>query len=61
MTEPAALKVASAELSSEQRGWLDAAWSRIDEGVLRQLAADMTSIASPTGEERALAESWRSA
>jgi acetylornithine deacetylase/succinyl-diaminopimelate desuccinylase-like protein len=56
MTAPDALKVASAELSPEQRRWLDAAWSGIDEDVLRRLAADMTSIPSPTGEERALAE-----
>jgi acetylornithine deacetylase/succinyl-diaminopimelate desuccinylase-like protein len=56
MTAPSVLEVAAAELSTEQRAWLEAAWARIDDEVLRTLAAEMTSIASPTGEERALAE-----
>jgi acetylornithine deacetylase/succinyl-diaminopimelate desuccinylase-like protein len=56
MTAPDVLKVASAELSAEQRAWLEAAWARVDANVLRTLAAEMTSIPSPTGEERALAE-----
>jgi acetylornithine deacetylase/succinyl-diaminopimelate desuccinylase-like protein len=56
MTDPPVLKVSSAELSAEQRGWLEGAWSQVDRQILRQLAADMTAIPSPTGEERTLAE-----
>ncbi|HXJ65748.1 MAG TPA: deacylase [Actinomycetota bacterium] len=56
MTAPSVLEVSAADLPTEQRSWLDAAWARVDETVLRTLAAEMTSIASPTGEERALAE-----
>jgi acetylornithine deacetylase/succinyl-diaminopimelate desuccinylase-like protein len=56
MTAPQVLKVASAELSEEHRAWLEAAWDAVDEDVLRRLAADMTGIPSPTGEERELAE-----
>jgi acetylornithine deacetylase/succinyl-diaminopimelate desuccinylase-like protein len=53
---PEALEVRAADLSIEQRKWLEAAWEAVDESVLRQLAANMTGIPSPTGEERALAE-----
>jgi acetylornithine deacetylase/succinyl-diaminopimelate desuccinylase-like protein len=55
MTAPEVLRVTPAELSAEQRKWLQAAWEAVDESILRQLAADMTGIPSPTGEERELA------
>lgn len=50
------LDVAAAPLGVEQEAWLEAAWAEIDKDRLRVLAADMTSIPSPTGEERTLAE-----
>ena len=47
---------ARAELSPDQERWVAEAWARIEEGRLCELAAAVTSIPSPTGEERALAE-----
>ena len=43
-------------LSSEQRTWLERAWAQIDPEKLAQLDAELVSIPSPTGQERAIAE-----
>jgi acetylornithine deacetylase/succinyl-diaminopimelate desuccinylase-like protein len=56
MTSPDRLHVTAAPFSDEQRKWLEAARAAVDESRLRDLAAGMTGIPSPTGEERALAE-----
>jgi len=42
-------------LSVQQQNWIKVAWGAVDEGELRQTTLDMTSIASPTGEEATLA------
>lgn len=42
-------------LTSEQQGWVDAAWDAIDLDELRELVSDMVAIPSPTGEEAQLA------
>jgi len=56
MIAPEHLEVAHPELSDEQEEWRDRAWAHVDEAGLRDLVAAMTSIPSPTGEERPLAE-----
>ena len=43
-------------LSREQRGWLEQTVSRIDEERMRAFNCAITSIHSPTGEERAASE-----
>src|SRR6185436_18214269 len=43
-------------LGPEREPWLARAWSAIDEGKLAELNRMMASIASPTGEERQLAQ-----
>ncbi len=43
-------------LSAERRAWVEAAWAEIDPERLARLDADLTSIPTPTGEERAGAE-----
>jgi len=42
-------------VTDEQQRWIDAAWDAIDADALRATVVEMTSIASPTGEEAALA------
>jgi acetylornithine deacetylase/succinyl-diaminopimelate desuccinylase-like protein len=53
--EPPAPPTASA-LSSQQREWIARAWAEIDGPRLARLVVDLTSVPSPTGEERAVAE-----
>ena len=43
-------------LSDTQLAWVNAAWSRVSVDALGRLVSDLTSIPSPTGEERELAE-----
>src|SRR5229473_8160038 len=43
-------------LSREQRGWLEQAVSLLDEERMRTFNCAITSIHSPTGEERAASE-----
>jgi acetylornithine deacetylase/succinyl-diaminopimelate desuccinylase-like protein len=43
-------------LSARQREWLERAWAQIDPAALAELDAQLVSIPSPTGEERAVAE-----
>src|SRR4051794_14066325 len=43
-------------LSAEQRAWVEAAWAQINPDRLARLDADLTSIPTPTGEEREGAE-----
>jgi acetylornithine deacetylase/succinyl-diaminopimelate desuccinylase-like protein len=56
MTSPERLTISPAPLSEDQQKWLESAWAAVEESGLRDLAAAMTAIPSPTGEERALAE-----
>jgi acetylornithine deacetylase/succinyl-diaminopimelate desuccinylase-like protein len=53
---PDRLTLSTAPLSADQQTWLETAWGEIEESRLRDLVAGMTSIPSPTGEERPLAE-----
>lgn len=49
------LDAGPAVVRGKRREWLEAAWAQIDPARLRDLAAGMTGIASPTGEEAPLA------
>jgi acetylornithine deacetylase/succinyl-diaminopimelate desuccinylase-like protein len=53
---PSDVPVIPAPLSREQRDWLEQAVSRIDEERMRAFNCAITSIHSPTGEERAASE-----
>jgi acetylornithine deacetylase/succinyl-diaminopimelate desuccinylase-like protein len=44
------------ELSDQRSSWVEAACAQVSPGFLTDLVSDLTSIPSPTGEERALAE-----
>lgn len=43
-------------LSGEQGAWYERILAQVSRDLLREIVVEMTSIASPTGEERALAE-----
>jgi acetylornithine deacetylase/succinyl-diaminopimelate desuccinylase-like protein len=51
-----AVTVNSAPLSADQEGWLAAALAELSNDELAELDLALTSIPSPTGEERAIAE-----
>ncbi len=53
---PSDISVKPVPLSREQRGWLEQAVSRIDEARMRVFNCAITSIHSPTGEERTASE-----
>src|SRR4029450_524251 len=53
---PSDVPVKPVPLSREQRGWLEQAVSHIDEERMRAFNCAITSIHSPTGEERAASE-----
>lgn len=53
---PDTLDVVPAALGAEREAWVETAWAEIDRNRLLELVAGMTSIPSPTGEERQLAE-----
>jgi acetylornithine deacetylase/succinyl-diaminopimelate desuccinylase-like protein len=50
------VEVVSAPLSAEQERWLDRAWAAISANELAELDLALTSIPSPTGQERRIAE-----
>lgn len=56
MTHPSPHVTAAARLDPSLEEMVERAWSRIDADRLRELAVGVTSIPSPTGEERPLAE-----
>jgi acetylornithine deacetylase/succinyl-diaminopimelate desuccinylase-like protein len=49
-------QVVSAPLSTEQQAWLERAWQAVDAAELADLDLALTSIPSPTGQERRIAE-----
>jgi acetylornithine deacetylase/succinyl-diaminopimelate desuccinylase-like protein len=49
-------RVSAVALSSDQETWLDQAWGTVDRDEIAELLLALTSISSPTGEERAIAE-----
>src|ERR1700758_4804783 len=53
---PSDVPVKPVPLSREQRGWLEQAVSHIDEDRMRAFNCAITSIHSPTGEERTASE-----
>ncbi len=53
---PSDVPVKPAPLSRQQRGWLEQAVSLIDENRMRTFNCAITSIHSPTGEERVASE-----
>jgi hypothetical protein len=53
---PSDVPVKPVPLSREQRGWLERAVSHIDEERMRAFNCAITSIHSPTGEERTASE-----
>lgn len=53
---PTEVAVRPQPLSTEQRSWLERAWSHVTARDLARLDADLVSIPSPTGEERQIAE-----
>jgi len=48
--------VGAMPLSSDQETWLERAWAAVDRDEMGELLVALTSIPSPTGEERAIAE-----
>jgi acetylornithine deacetylase/succinyl-diaminopimelate desuccinylase-like protein len=56
MDAPTEIEVVPNPLTDEQRGWYEAATAHVDEDLVREIVVAMTSIPSPPGQERPLAE-----
>ncbi len=56
MTSEPEVKIQARPLTSEQEGWLESAWSFLDESRLAQLLTDAVNISSPTGQEGTAAQ-----
>jgi acetylornithine deacetylase/succinyl-diaminopimelate desuccinylase-like protein len=53
---PSEIKVKPVPFNKEQSAWLEQAYAHVDENRMRQLNLAITSIHSPTGEEREVSE-----
>jgi acetylornithine deacetylase/succinyl-diaminopimelate desuccinylase-like protein len=56
MSAPTQIETIARKLSDDQRGWIDGARERIDDGWMRDLLVRLVEIPSPWGEERAIAK-----